>query len=365
MDIRVRNLHKSFGRMPILNGLNMEFAAQTVNVIIGPNGAGKTTLLRLIGLLERPSAGEIDYDGEGFVGLGKTERIRLRRRIGYVFQNPLLLAGTVWDNLVYGLKIRRRPIHDEIMADVLDRVGLAAKKKSPASELSGGEKQRLQLARVLLLQPDLFLLDEPTANLDPLSSRSIEDLIAEISRTGKTVIMTTHNLLQARTLADRLFFLEQGRLIQSGSAAEIFSRPDSLAVAEFSAMENVFSGELRVRDQAFRLISGGVGIAVLPSGFLGPARGMVRAEDILVSRRPLSSSAQNSLPGKIVSLAEMGPVFAVTAKVRSLSLTSFITRESCRSLQLKPGQEIFLTFKATAVHVLPLVETNGQRQANH
>ncbi len=158
----------------ILQGIDLEFAPGAVNVILGPNGAGKSTLLRLLGLLDKPGRGEIYYDGLKLSGMTRSACTRLRRRSGFVFQSPLLLAGTVAANLRFGPRLRHLSVSEREISRVLEKTGLSGRLEQDAQLLSGGEKQRLQLARVMLLDPDLYLLDEPTANLDPLSVKNIE-----------------------------------------------------------------------------------------------------------------------------------------------------------------------------------------------
>jgi ABC-type methionine transport system ATPase subunit len=175
MRIEAREITKKAGGKVLLRGVSMEIPAGGVSVVIGPNGAGKTTLLRILGMLDRPSAGLMVYDGQAANGLGVRGRTALRRRIGFVFQHPLLLNGTVLANMRHALALRKRPFEEARVEAALAAVGLAGKKGLDVRVLSGGEKQRLQLARAMLLDPEVLLADEPTSNLDPLSTRYIED----------------------------------------------------------------------------------------------------------------------------------------------------------------------------------------------
>ncbi len=263
MDIRVENLGVMAGKKAILLGLDLEFSPGAANVILGPNGAGKSTLLRLLGLLDRPGRGEIFYDGRKLSSMTRSARTALRRRCGFVFQAPLLLAGDVEANLRFGARLRGLEVGPGAIARVLENTGLAGKENQEARLLSGGEKQRLQLARVMLLDPDFYLLDEPTANLDPLSVKNIEAAIARLAMEGKTVILATHNLTQARLLAGKIIFLQGGRLVQAGSADEVLSHPLSLDIAEFSAAENIIPGTLLLRDGRTMLAHRGVAEPVI------------------------------------------------------------------------------------------------------
>ncbi|HEX7502263.1 MAG TPA: ABC transporter ATP-binding protein [Acidobacteriota bacterium] len=353
MDIRVENLGRTAGGQAILQGVGMEFSPGAVNVILGPNGAGKSTLLRMLGLLDRPGQGEIFYDGRTLSTMTRTARTRLRRRCGFVFQAPLLLTGDVEANLRFGARLRGLDAGPDAIRKVLENTGLAGKEKQESRLLSGGEKQRLQLARVMLLDPDLYLLDEPTANLDPLSVKNIEAAIARLALEGKTVILATHNLTQARLLAGKVFFLKAGRLVQTGSADEVLSRPLSLDIAEFSAAENIIPGTLLAQNGHTMLDCGPLAIEVVSERAAGRAVAVIRPEDILVSLKPIASSARNSFRGTVLAAADLGAVMALHVDCGGIVFTVFVTRISWTELDLATGARVSLTFKATSVHLLP------------
>jgi len=354
MDLRVEKLTQAAGGKVILDGLTQRFAAGAVNVILGPNGAGKSTLLRLLGLLDRPLQGEIYYDGLPASAMRRGERTAMRRRFGFVFQTPLLLSGTVEANLLYGPRLRGLGIARSRMEQTLELTGLKGKEYQEAYRLSGGEKQRLQLARVMLLDPDLYLLDEPTANLDPLSVKNIETAIARLARQGKTVILATHNLIQARLLAGLIVFLNKGLLVQAGAAADVLSRPLSLDIAEFSAAENLIPGTLALREGRTVLDCGQLVIEVVSDRSSGRAAAVIRPEDILVSEKPFVSSARNSFRGPVLAVADLGAVMALSVDGGGFVFTVFVTRLSCAEMKLAPGVDVSLTFKATSVHLLPM-----------
>jgi molybdopterin-binding protein len=366
MEVRAEGLGRRAGRRPILAGIDLALAPGAVNVVLGPNGAGKTTLLRLLGLLDRADEGDILYDGLRLGALDRRGRTRLRRRCGFVFQAPLLLAGSVEDNLRFAVRLRGLRPDDAALDRVLERTGLAGRRRQDARLLSGGEKQRLQLARILLLDPELCLLDEPTANLDPLSVKSIEAAIAGLARAGRTVVLATHNLTQARLLSGRIAFLKAGRLVQSGPTAEVLGRPLSLDIAEFSAAENILHGRL-VRRAGTTFLDCGpltppggsqpgglLSIEVVSERSAGRAAAVIRPEDILLSAGPLSSSARNSFRGTVAAIADLGALMAVTIACSGVLLTAFITPASCAQMGLRPGGGTTVTFKATSVHLLPL-----------
>ncbi len=204
----------------IVREINLEFGAQRT-LILGPNGAGKSTLLRLIHGLLKPSVGAVRW----------TEPLRQ----AMVFQRPVMLRTTVLKNIVYGLKLkgmgdghRERRAHE-----ALERVGLPHLANRPARVLSGGEQQRVALARAWALDPQLLFLDEPTASLDPASSREVERIVGEFAAAGTRILMTTHNLGQARRLADEVVYLDEGRVLEQAPAAAFFRQPTHPRAAAF------------------------------------------------------------------------------------------------------------------------------------
>ncbi len=223
--IEVNGLYKSYGEAEILKDINLKVEPGEVLALIGPTGSGKTTLLRLIGLLEKPTIGEIIFDGLAVTGLTERERLKARRRMAMVFQKPVMFKTSVRENVSYGLKIRGEGKIDERVEAAIEAVGLSGYESRDANTLSGGEMQRIALARALVLDPELLLLDEPTANLDPKTAASIDALI---SRFEGTVIMATHNMLQASRMADRVAVLIEGRLAEVGGPKEVLGKEGSL-----------------------------------------------------------------------------------------------------------------------------------------
>jgi tungstate transport system ATP-binding protein len=219
--IEVKGLYKSYGEAEILKDINLSVEPGEVLALIGPTGSGKTTLLRLIGLLEKPTTGVIIVDGLEVTGFSEGERLKARRRMAMVFQKPVMFKTSVRENVSYGLKIRGESEIDKSVEAAIEAVGLSGYESRDANTLSGGEMQRIALARALVLEPELLLLDEPTANLDPKTAAAIDALV---SRFKGTVIMATHNMLQARRLADRVAVLVEGRLVEVGEPREVLDK---------------------------------------------------------------------------------------------------------------------------------------------
>ncbi len=217
----------SVGGTRILDGITARFERGPVSVILGANGAGKSVLLRLCHGLLAPTGGRILWHG-GFRG-------DPRRRQAMVFQRPVMLRRSALANVAYGLALAgvghgERSVRARTM---LERVGLLALAERPARLLSGGEQQRLALARAWVLTPEVLFLDEPTANLDPSATRAVETIVAAIAAEGTKVIMTTHDLGQARRLADEILFLHRGRLIERTPKAAFFAGPNTSEAAAF------------------------------------------------------------------------------------------------------------------------------------
>lgn len=199
--------------------------------VIGPSGAGKSTLLRLLNFLELPTRGKLMFEGKPVTADLPIEQ---RRRVTTVFQNPILLKRSVVANLRYGLGLRGKKLESQRKDAWLERLGLGELEHQSAAKLSAGEAQRLALARALLTKPDVLLLDEPTANLDPQNVRIIENIVQEENQDYQTtVVIVTHNIFQARRLSHRTALLFDGMLVEVGETKQIFSNPSRPETEKF------------------------------------------------------------------------------------------------------------------------------------
>jgi tungstate transport system ATP-binding protein len=226
----LRDVVKGYGPRTVLHVPRLRIAAGRLLAVIGPSGAGKSTLLRILNFLEPPDGGELRFEGSLVPPTGPP--LAARRAVTTVFQRPLLLDASVWDNVAYGLRIRRRYDREPI-AEAIERVGLRELARAPGRALSGGEQQRVSLARALVFRPRVLLLDEPTANLDPENVAIIEGIVRQQRDAGTTVVIVTHNLFQARRLADDAALLIGGALVEAGPAATLFERPQDPRTAAF------------------------------------------------------------------------------------------------------------------------------------
>jgi len=211
----------------LIDDITLTLGGGPRTVILGPNGAGKSLLLRLCHGLLQPTAGNVRWQGPGAVGNS--------RRQAMVFQHPVMLRRSAAANIDYALKLKGIPrtLRRTRAREVLDDTGLTGLAHRPARTLSVGEQQRLALARAWAAAPEVLFLDEPTANLDPAATRAIEEIIGAIDLTGTKIVMTTHDLGQARRLADEIVFLHRGRLLEQRPAAEFFARPATPEAAAF------------------------------------------------------------------------------------------------------------------------------------
>jgi tungstate transport system ATP-binding protein len=235
------HVQKAYGARTVLNLPALNIQQGEILALVGPSGAGKSTLLRLLALLEAPSEGAVHLHLNGRQVSYQTASIADRRQLAMVFQRPSLLSRSVRANVAYGLRVRGQ--HDgRVQIDaVLERVSLLPLAEARPRTLSGGEMQRVAVARALVLEPRVLLLDEPTANLDPYNVRLIEDLVREQHEGhGATVILVTHNIFQARRLATRVAFLLEGELIEVAPAAPFFETPQDARTAAFISGELVY-----------------------------------------------------------------------------------------------------------------------------
>lgn len=221
LPLVLRDLHFAAGGRCIIDGISAEITAGPATIILGANGAGKSVLMRLMHGLLPPTSGAVVWNQSG-AG-------RIRRGQAMVFQRPVLLRRSALANIVYALALARVPAAErEAQAmEALREVGLTDVAHRPARVLSGGEQQRLALARAWALHPEVLFLDEPTANLDPGAAREIENVIKAFDASGTKIVMSTHNLGQARRLGDEVWFLYEGRLVERAPVELFFARPAS------------------------------------------------------------------------------------------------------------------------------------------
>jgi len=223
----ITNLTKVYRDRTVLSIDRLSLERDRIYAVLGPNGAGKSTLLRILDLLEEPESGEIKFMDGQFIKAGH-KSYSIARRMCMVFQRPLMFDTSVYNNIAYGLRIRKRQRREieESVREALSFVGMEDFANYPATKLSGGEMQRVALARALVLKPEVLLLDEPTANLDPHSVQILEAIVRNHHQQfGTSVIMVTHNLFQAKRMADEVILLVGGEVVEKSAVETFFKYP--------------------------------------------------------------------------------------------------------------------------------------------
>lgn len=352
MRIEARGLAKAFDGKPVLADVSLSVDKPGIYALVGPNGSGKTTLMRLLALLEKPDSGVISYDGSFTAsGPGGEAGKALRRRMVLVHNPAVMLTGSVFYNAAYGLRVRGVPSRESSnrVSELLVSLSLAGFEGREAKTLSAGESQRLALARALAAGPEVIFLDEPTANLDPLSAKLIEHSITELGRSGKTVILASHNLWQVERLAEWIWFLNNGRIELSGPSDLVLHRGDQAFWSKFLGRDNVYSGVVARRGDKTFFNTGTMEFEVV-SDIEGRAAASLSPSEVILSREPLRSSARNMLRGKVTAVAPEGGLYRVTVDA-GIPLVSVITKASWDELELAEGGEVYAVFKASAVRV--------------
>ncbi len=351
--IETQDLTKKYNEKFALKDINIKVERGESLALVGPSGSGKTTLLKLLDLLEEPSSGRIIFDGVD-TACSEKEKIILRRRIGMVFQQSVMFNTSVFNNVAYPLKIRgiKKGVNEKVK-EALNLVGLKGFEKRNALTLSGGEMQRVSLAQALVFDPELLLLDEPTANLDPKNTSIIEEVISKVNKEHKvTVIMATHNISQAERLASKAAILYEGKIIEVKNAKEAFNKP-STHLALFTNVCNIYSGQAYPIDEGLSLIDLGENVKVeAVTQKRGPITIFIKPEDIIVSTKPIQSSARNILKGRIIEIMNLENNQVKIKVDAGKEFTVVLTKKSFKEMNLNLETEVYLSFKASSIHII-------------
>lgn len=317
-------------------------------VILGPTGAGKTVLLELIAGLRRPNKGTVNSQGRDITRIPPE-----KRGVGLVYQDYLLFPHLkVFDNISYGLRasgVREREV-DARVREIADRMGIGSLLERRTRNLSGGEQQRIAIARTLVTRPDMLLLDEPFSAVDPnTKDKLMREMSMILSSYKVPVVYVTHDQLEASEMADRIAVMNEGRIVQLDSPEVVYSSPKSEFVAGFVGVKNVYHGQADREDGGSIVTLEGCRIHS-SLAMHGRVHVTLRPEDIVVSRKSFDSSARNQLQGKVIAVVEKGPLVYVTADC-GVEMTSAITRESFKQLGINLEDDIWMTFKASSVNL--------------
>jgi tungstate transport system ATP-binding protein len=349
------NLGHKYDGSPVLKDASLKVSRGEAFGLIGPTGAGKTTLLRLLDLLEVPTSGKIYFEGVDVTHPGK-HRLEIRRRMSFVQQKPLVFTMSVYDNVACGLRWRgekNETIHKKV-DNALELVNLAEYKNRNAKTLSGGETQLVVIARALVTQPEILFLDEPTANLDPVSASQVEKVLSNIIQGQRaTVIMATHDMSQGQRIAGRIGVLIGGEILQIGSPSEIFCAPKNMEVAEFVGAENILKGVIVEKDDNLVTIQvNDSTIQAVSDCEIGESvYALIRPEDITFTLAKGRTSARNMFQGKVTRMIRVGPLLRIEVDC-GFDLLGVVTKMSAEELDLDISRKVYASFKATAVHLI-------------
>lgn len=354
--LAIEGLIQKYDDREIINISNLEVRRGEVLVVLGPNGAGKSTLLRILNVLEKPMAGKIFFQGKP-IGVFLDE-LEIRRKMVTVFQEPLLFNATVYKNVAFGLKVRHfdRVVIEERVKNILKKLEISHLANTPTSKLSGGEAQRVSLARALVLESELLFLDEPFTFLDvPTREALTEDLIRIIRERNLTVVYVTHSRDEALLMADRIAIMDRGKILQEGSPEEVFNSPASEDVANFVGMETILEGEVIERENGLLKVRTHEREIEVVSESKAQGRILlgIRPENVIINsfdKDGPSSSARNKFKAKMVKIISLGSVLKIYLDC-GFPLVSLVTKKSTEELGLEVGKTVVASFKATAVHV--------------
>ncbi len=346
--LEIKGLCVEIGRF-LLKDVNLEVNDGEYFVLLGPTGAGKTVLLESIAGLKSVSSGQVIINGRDVTSLNLE-----KRRIGFAYQDYTLYRHlSVRDNISFGLMWRRKMRREieRAVDQVVELLGLEELLKKGPTALSGGESQKIALARAVAIKPDLLILDEPLSAIDPETKEAMGRELKELhNRLGITTIHVTHDFEEAITLGHRIAVMMGGRIIQIGTPDQIFRHPNSELVARFLMTRNIFEGEVRDGSDGQSVFCAEEVKLAGVTALRGRRHASIRPEDILISREPLKSAAVNSLPAIITRISDRGAIVYVTVNVPP-EFTCLILHSSLEEAGLEEGQKVFITFKVSAVNV--------------
>lgn len=356
--LRIESLSLSLGEFS-LRGISLEVRSGEYFIILGPTGAGKTILLETIAGIHTPGSGRILLDGKDIT---RTEP--RCRNIGMVYQDYMLFPHlNVRENIAFGLRQQKIPLPEQqrIVAETSALLGISRLLDRYPVTLSGGERQRVALARALVLRPNVLLLDEPMNALDSTTREKMRRELLRIRKlTGTTIVQITHHFDDVYTLADRIAIMRDGTILQTGEPSGVFLHPADTFIAEFLGIGNIIRGTSSVSGDLAEIAAGNGRTFYASSPVAGEVVATLHPEDIILSKAPFTSSARNCLAGTVSEIVPFGSTVRVILDA-GFPLTALLTRESCRELHLAPGSTVFATFKASAVHVIPVSSGEGDK----
>lgn len=360
--LSIRNITKSFGSFAVFRSVSFEVGQGQYFVLLGASGVGKSVLLETIAGLIWPDAGRIFLDGRDVTN----EKIQ-KRKFGLVFQNSALFPHmTVYDNIAYPLRCKglKNSQIQERVDQIAEDFAVTGFLKRRVQTLSGGESQRISLARVVVREPRCLLLDEPLSSLDAKSRPQMRALLRKINRQGQTIVHVTHDYTEAVSLGTHIAVMDAGRIAQAGTVEEVFQRPKSEFIARFVGIRNFFKGQLstgrltaeKPADGPANLrqfVTDGLGLSVMTDSVAGIGFVMVRSEDVTIYNAAMNAhtSARNNFEGTIVDIIPAATGIEVLIDVgagKPVEVAAMISAESVKALELHCGKRVWISFKASA-----------------
>lgn len=345
--VRVEHISKNLGEF-FLRDVSIDVNDGEYLMILGPTGAGKTILLETIAGVYPPDKGKVYLNDRDITNLPPR-----KRNIGMVYQDYMLFPHlTVEQNIKYGLRSRKVTKKEaaQKVDKLTDLLGVSHLSHRYPGTLSGGEQQRIAIARALVIEPEVLLLDEPLSALDSETRNKLRQELRRIhSFTHTTMIHVTHSFDEAFLLGSQMAIMNEGEIVQVGEPSEVFRKPNCKFAAEFLGVSNVYRGESVIANGIAYINIDDMRFASATT-MVGQVYASIRPEDILVSLKPIESSARNSFHGEIQDISDTGIIVRITVDV-GVPLVAAITRRSFLDMGLKKGMKVFLTFKAADVHV--------------
>jgi tungstate transport system ATP-binding protein len=353
--LSIKSFRVARGGVEVVNVDELEVEKGSHLTLIGPNGAGKSSLLLAIAGLLKPSSGTITFRGEKVSHNG--DMLDYRRLTACVFQDALLFDTSVSANIASGLRFRKanRQDIDEMVDLQAKRFGIAHLLKRSARNLSGGEAQRVSLARAFAVQPDIIFMDEPFSSLDkPTREIMIDDFGEVLKETGTTAVIVTHDQDEALRLSTVIAVMDKGRIVQKGAPVDVMNHPENEFIASFMGMETLIEGIVKSSGNSMILVEASnrqleaIGQAKLGDKVLLG----IRPENVIVSlSQNINTSARNVLSGIITRIVPKSFYLKIDIDC-GFSLTAYVTENSAAELMLEEGKEVSVSFKATGVHVI-------------
>lgn len=342
--LNIKNLYKRLGNFQ-LTDINLDIKQGEYFVILGPTGTGKTVVLETIAGMYHPDKGSIYFNDENFSNLCVE-----KREIGFVYQDYVLFPHlNVKENIIFGLKAKKLPQSkiQQKLNNIVETFQITHLLDRYPRTLSGGEQQRVSLARALITSPKIFLLDEPLSALDPHTKEKFQQLLKDIhQKMNMTTIHITHDFNEAMYLADRICVMQNGKVVQIGTPDEIFKKPNCDFVANFVGIENILKGS--VNNNKITLCPN-INIES-PIDKQGDVTVALRSEDVYISKSNSQTKSMNKFNGKVTNIIRKGIISKLNVDI-GVNITSVIPSQSLENMDIKLGDNVWASFKESDIHV--------------